>query len=220
MVRRFFRLALFTVYNIVFGSILFFLLIEIFPDILTVVQLQGIEYYALKKKYVSDPHLVFRRTSYTNRLRFAGDLFKPEYGVKVEKVDYVATYDRDGFRRNSSEPPYDIAVIGDSYIETGESDETTFTEFLKRETALSVLNRGRGWYGPYQYLEVLKRYVLNLSTKPRYVFFCFFAGNDFEDMKEYENWKAGGQYYFYKDIANQNIIARFRMCDSGCTEVS
>jgi SGNH hydrolase-like domain, acetyltransferase AlgX len=143
MLPRFFRLALFVVHNIVFGWILFFLVIEIFPDLLTIVQLQGIQYYAMKNKYASDPQLVFRRTSKTDRRSsYPGDLFKPEYGVQVEPIDYTATYDRHGFRKNSSEPPYDIAVIGDSYIEMGESDATTFTEFLRRETDLSVLNLG------------------------------------------------------------------------------
>ena len=121
----------------------------------------------------------------------------------------MATYDWRGFRKNSSGPPYDIAVIGDSYIEIGESDETTFTEFLAHETALSVLNLGRAWYGPYQYLELLKRYVLD--AKPQYVFFCFFAGNDLEDIKHYEQWKAGGRYYFYKDIDNQSILSRLML---------
>jgi hypothetical protein len=37
-------------------------------------------------------------------------------------------------------------------------------------------------------------------------------------MKQYENWKAGGQYYFYKDIANQNIISRFRMATQDTLE--
>jgi acetyltransferase AlgX (SGNH hydrolase-like protein) len=208
LLRRFVKLSLFTVYSLSFGYILSLLLIEIFPDILAILRLQGIEYYALKSNYVSDPDLVFmyRKTNIVKRSQFAGDAFKPEYGIPATTIDYVATYDWRGFRKNSSGPPYNIAVIGDSYIEIGESDETTFTELLARETALSVLNLGRAWYGPYQYLELLKRYVLD--AKPQYVFFCFFAGNDLEDITRYEQWKAGGRYYFYKDIDNQSILFR------------
>jgi hypothetical protein len=164
-----------------------------------------------KKEYVSDPTLVFvyRQTNYVHRIRFVGDLFSPDYKIPVELVDYAATYNGDGFRKNSSHSPYDIAVIGDSYIEFGENDEKTFTELLKRETGLSVVNLGRGWYGPYQYLELLKRYAL--VAKPKYVLFAFCAGNDFNDITQYEAWKAGGQYYFYRDLDNKNIISRFAL---------
>jgi hypothetical protein len=211
MLRKLLRIFLFTTYTLSVGWILFFLLIELFPDILTVVQLQGVGYYALKKDYISDPKLIFvhRKTDYVEKLKFTGDSFYPEYGAKVEAIDYMATYDHHGFRKNSSTPPYDIAVIGDSYIEIGESDEKTFTELLKRETDLSTLNLGHAWYGPYQYLELLERYVLDV--KPQYVFFCFFAGNDLTDMKQYKKWQAGKQYYFYKDVGNHNIISRFVM---------
>ena len=191
--------------------ILLFLLIEFDPGILNAIHVGDIRYYALKKGYVSDPHLVFvyRRTNYIFRSSFVGDLFLPDYKIAVEAADYVATYNEYGFRKNSSSPPYDIAVIGDSFIEFGESDETTFTELLKHETGLSVLNLGRGWYGPYQYLELLKRYAI--EVKPKYVFFSFFSGNDFTDIIQYENWKATGQYHFYQDFDNKNIISRFAL---------
>jgi hypothetical protein len=211
MLRNVFRSGVFTLYSIVFGWILVFLLIELFPGILTIIPLKDIKYYALKKEYVSDPTLVFvyRQTNYVHRASFVGDLFSPDYKIPVEAVDYVATYNEHGFRKNSSHPPYDIAAIGDSYIEIGESDETTFTELLKRETGLSVLNIGRGWYGPYQYLELLKRYAL--EAKPKYLLFAFFAGNDFNDITQYEAWRAGGRYYSFRDLDRENILTRFAL---------
>jgi SGNH hydrolase-like domain, acetyltransferase AlgX len=214
LLRRSFGVGLFSIYSIVLGWILVFLLIEFFPDILNVMHLQGVRYYALKKEYISDPQLVFvyRRVNHVYRSSFVGDLFSPDYKVATESIDYVARFNEYGFRKSSSGPPYDIAVIGDSYIEFGESDETIFTEILHRETGLSVLNLGRGWYGPYQYLELLKRYALNPS--PKYVFFCFFAGNDFNDITQYEVWKAGGKYNFYRDLDNQSIISRFVLATS------
>jgi hypothetical protein len=208
-VRRTFRSGLFTLYSIVLGWILVFLLIELFPGILTIIPLKDIKYYALKKEYVSDPALVFvyRQTNYVHRTSFVGDLYSPAYGIPAQPVDYVATYTEHGFRKNSSESPWDIAVIGDSYIEIGENDEKTFTEILKRETGLSVLNIGRGWYGPYQYLELLRRYAV--EAKPKYVLLAFFAGNDFNDITQYEAWKSGGQYYSFRDLDKKNILSRF-----------
>jgi hypothetical protein len=211
MLRRIFCAGLFTVYSIVLAWTFIFSLIELFPAILTVIPLNEIKYYALKKTYVSDPELVFvyRETGYVHTTSFVGDLYSADYGIPARAVDYVATYTEHGFRKNSSRAPYDIAVIGDSYVEFGESDENTFTEFLKRETGLSVLNIGRGWYGPYQYLELLRRYVL--EARPKYVLLAFFAGNDFNDITQYEAWKAGGRYYFYRDLDSKNIVSRFAL---------
>ena len=211
MLRRIFSLGLFALYGLFSGWILLFLLIEIFPGILTVIPLKEIKYYALKKEYVSDPALVFtyRQTNYAYRKSFIGDLYSTGYGLPAQPLDYLATYTEQGFRKNSSQAPYSIAVIGDSYIEFGESDAKTFTELLKAESGLSVLNIGRGWYGPYQYLELLRRYAL--TVKPKYVLFAFFSGNDLNDITEYEAWRAGGRYYFYRDLDNRNIVSRFTL---------
>lgn len=211
MLRRVIGVGLFSLYGTVLGWVLLFLLIELSPNPLDVIRLQDIRYYAQKHDYVSDPHLVvaYRRTNYVRRARFVGDLYSPHYGAPAKAVDYVATYDANGFRKNSSEPPYDIAVIGDSYIEFGESDEKTFTELLKRETGRSVANFGRGWYGPYQYLEVLNRYVL--KARPRYVLFAFFAGNDFNDISQYEAWLAGEPYYWFRELDKRKLVSRFAL---------
>src|ERR1051325_3081934 len=188
------------VYGSLFAWILFFIVVELFPDVLVVLPLNGIRYFAIKGSYVSDPDLVFvyRKPNRAVRRLAAGDLTDKGYGIPVEPVTYVATYQR-GFRKNSSAPPYAVAVAGDSYIEMGESDETTLPELLKQETGLPVLNLGRAWYGPYQYLALLKREIRGGSF--RYVVFCFFAGNDLDDMRQYERWnQKRGDYYFYKNI--------------------
>lgn len=142
-----------------------------------------------------------------NETPFFGDLYKPEYGVEVEPIDYIAGYTADGFRRNSSRPPFDIVVLGDSYIEIGERDDATFAELLKAETGTSVLNLGMAFYGPYQYVEVLKRH--GLKEKPKYALFALFAGNDFEDIIQYEQWKRGGPYYFYGIHPHDSFLTRF-----------
>jgi hypothetical protein len=208
MLRRLFQLSFVILYSLVLSGVFSFLLIELFPGILNAISLDHIRYYALKREYVDDPDLVFvyRKKNYVLRSRFSGDLSSPEDGISTQSIDYVATFNELGFRKNSSVPPYDIAVIGDSFIEFGENDESTFTELLRHETDLRILNLGRGWYGPYQYLEVLKRYAI--PEKPRYVIFCFFAGNDFNDIAQYQLWRASGKYYFYRDLHDQNIASR------------
>ncbi len=198
MLRRLVRSVLFILVTLFSSWALFFFVIEVFPDLLNRLPLGGNHYYALKQRYVTHPELVFvyRRTDPVARWSFTGDLHR--YGIPVKPIEYVATYDTHGFRKNSSGPPYDVAVIGDSYIEIGETDDVTFAEMLKGEVGLS-----RAWYGSQQYLELFKCYAV--PARPRYVIFCFFAGNVFNDITEYERWKAEGRYYFYR----RSILARF-----------
>jgi hypothetical protein len=102
-----------------------------------------------------------------------------------------------------------MVVIGDSYIEFGESDDSTLSELLKQESGLSTLNLGRGWYGPPQYLEVFKRY--GLGTKARYAILAFFSGNDAEDTRQYIRWQRGGEggdYYSFV-VGRRNFFIRY-----------
>jgi hypothetical protein len=190
--------------------IVLFLATEIRPDLLHwAAPLLMIRYFATKSEYIADDALVFAYRAHDRRIqaRGFGDLFKPEYKAYAEPIDYVATYDTRGFRTNSSTPPFDIAVIGDSFIEIGERDDATFPELLKRATGLAVENLGRGFYGPYQYLEVLKRYAI--AEHPKYALVSFFAGNDFDDIGQYRRWKAEGKYYFYEDLSKLTTAQRF-----------
>ena len=107
MLRRIFSSGLFAFYGLFSGWTLVFLLIEIFPGILTVIPLKGIKYYALKKEYVSDLALVFvyRQTNYVFRKTFIGDLYSTGYGLPAQPLDYLATYDRStGFARIRHKP--------------------------------------------------------------------------------------------------------------------
>jgi hypothetical protein len=203
VLRKLLLLSLVITATVLSTWLVFFITIELFPGLLDRFLLTGIHYYALKQRYVTDAELVFvyRHTGYIFRWWFTGDLHR--YGISPEAVEYAATYDGHGFRKSSAGPPYDTAVIGDSYIEFGETDEITFPEVLGRQTGLSVMNLGRAWYGPHQYLELFRRYAV--SARPRYAVLCFFAGNDFDDITEYEKWKAEGRYYFYR----RDVLARF-----------
>jgi hypothetical protein len=48
-----------------------------------------------------------------------------------------------------------------------------------------------------------------LALKPRYALFCFFAGNDIHDIKEYERWRREGVYYFYRGELSKGFLARY-----------
>jgi hypothetical protein len=210
--RRTIRPLLFSVYLLLVTTFAVFSLFEFFPNLLNSINLQAIRYYAQVAEYLSDPTLVFvprvsRRVVHIDEFR--GELYSPRFGVEVPPMTYHASYTDAGFRTNSSTPPFDILVVGDSFIEVGESDDSTLSEWLKQESGLSTMNLGRGWYGPHQYLEVFKRY--GLGTNARYAMFAFFSGNDAEDTRQYMRWQKGGQrgnYYSFV-VGRQNFFVRY-----------
>ncbi|MGD8377375.1 MAG: hypothetical protein PVF68_14685, partial [Acidobacteriota bacterium] len=198
--RRLLRIPLVAAYGLAAGSILLFLLFEIAPGLTSSLGLQGIRYYALRSSYTPDPDLVFilRHTGFSRAGRFRGDLYAPGLGVDVPWRRYRVSFNDLGFRTNSSSPPFSVALIGDSYVATGDTDAETLSELLRKASGLSTFNLGRGWYGPAQYIEIARRFLPELH--PRYAVLTIFAGNDLEDLRQYESWRAGGSYYDFRMI--------------------
>lgn len=93
-------------------------------------------------------------------------------------------YDKNGFRNEEDLASADIAVIGDSYVESqmmpGARLSTTRLAELTKQT---VANLGQSGYGPQQELAVLKRYALPL--RPKTVVWIFYEGNDLLDARSY-----------------------------------
>jgi PAS domain-containing protein len=106
-------------------------------------------------------------------------------------------YDRNGFRNDNDLTNAEIAVIGDSYVESPMLPGSMLaTTRLAELTQRTVVNLGQSGYGPQQELAVLKRYGLPLH--PKSVVWVFFEGNDLLDAHEYakmvsflkSNWNA------------------------------
>jgi hypothetical protein len=100
--------AAYGIFCIITISFLLFTAFELYPELLNLIDLQGIRYYALKTNYFPDPSLVlvFRRTSFTLTTASKGNLYSSEYGVPVTDIQYVSSYTDTGFKVNSSSPPY------------------------------------------------------------------------------------------------------------------
>jgi hypothetical protein len=195
---------------IFFGLLCLFSFLEVFPAILDKLPIDIIPYYAQKRKYLPDEELVFvlrKKPSYEDKYIFKGDLYLEEYKSQSPVINYLASYGANGFRNNSSQAPYDVVLIGDSFLEIGESDDKTLSEQLKALSGFRTNNLGRHWYGPYQYLKIMGRYVI--EQKPRFVLFCFFSGNDIRDIYEYENWLHGENYYYF--VFNRSFLSRFHI---------
>jgi hypothetical protein len=200
---------LFASYLLFSSALLLFTVLELVPSLTRYTVLKHIPYFAQKRHYQADPLLVFvpRQVGRSSRwdTEFVGDQYSAAYGFPQTAVPYHAAYTADGFRVNSSRPPYDIVLIGDSYVEIGETDQSTLTEELTHISDLRTFNLGRGWYGPFQYLELLKQYAPRLT--PRYAVLCFFDGNDAEDTEQYLRWRQGEPYYHF--VVGEHYLSRF-----------
>ena len=209
MLWRFGRGLLMAAYTFLVVSLLLFSLFECFPRLLDVVNLQPIAYYALKRDLLADPALVFvlRKVDDVLQTTWKGDQYSSAYGVDVVPIPYVATTNAEGFRPNSAGPPYEIVLVGDSFLAMGEDDASTLSERLRAVSGRATFNLSRSWYGPYQYLELLKRY--GLALRPKVVLLGFYAGNDIEDIREYHRWRREQRYYFYADHAQRPFFVRY-----------
>jgi hypothetical protein len=201
MLLRFGRVLLVTAFASLMVSLLLFSLFECFPSLSDAVNLQDIAYYGLQREFIADPSLVFvpRKVDYV--------LQGTEYGVDVVPMSYVATTTAEGFRPNSAGPPYEIVLVGDSFLSTGVDDASTLSERLHAVSGRATFNLSRPWYGPYQYLELLKRYGLTL--RPKVVLLGFYAGTDIADIREYHRWLRERRYYFYADHAQRPLFVRY-----------
>jgi hypothetical protein len=190
VVRKPFGVALF-VSSFFFFSLLLFCLFELSPSLVRLLNLDHIPYYELRHELIPDEVLVYKHRPFHSSKQiphFKGDKYSPLYGVEVPSMIYEsATTDEDGFAYSNSNGPSDVLVIGDSYMEFGLNKEDTFARRLERNSELRVANLSVGGYGPFQYLEVLKRY--GIKRKPQYALFCFFEGNDLGDLRNYLTWK-------------------------------
>jgi SGNH hydrolase-like domain, acetyltransferase AlgX len=217
MLVRFGRGLLVAAYTSLVVSLLLFSLFECFPRLLDVVNLQAIAYYALKRDLIADPALVFvlRKVNAVVQTTWKGDQYASAYGVDVVPIPYVATTNAEGFRPNSAGPPYEIVLIGDSFLAMGEDDASTLSERLRAVSGRATFNLSRSWYGPHQYLELLKRY--GLALRPKVVLLGFYAGNDIVDIREYHRWLREHRYYFYADHAQRPFFVRYAiaLADTG-----
>jgi SGNH hydrolase-like domain, acetyltransferase AlgX len=175
-----------------------FLALELFPALVEALPLEMINYYAHRKNYLADATLIYREKPLLNRrlANFRGSRYSPVYNIEVDPTTVEWMTDQEGFRNSRTAAVADLILVGDSWVEYGDDEADTFGKRLEGHLAgLTVTNLGKAGYGPHQYLEVFKRY--GISKKPKYALFCFFEGNDLEDMQDYTAWTAGSRQGFY-----------------------
>ncbi|UVT16985.1 MAG: PAS domain S-box protein [Nitrospira sp.] len=136
--------------------------------------------------YVPDRELLAKPEShYTVKMQFSrGNIGQVLCLPPHPSEPFELKYDQNGFRNEEDLTTAEVAVLGDSYVESPmlPASQLATTE-LARLTRMSVANFGQSGYGPQQELAVLKRYVLPLH--PKTVVWVFYEGNDLLDARGY-----------------------------------
>ncbi len=137
--------------------------------------------------YLPDPELLFKTKPYFSRDEtFRRGNMGERLCLPVRAaVPHRLQYDRHGFRNETDLMAADIAVIGDSYVESFMMPTPQLmTTVLAQLQGRTVANLGISGYGPAQELAVLKRYALPLH--PKTVVWVFYEGNDWHDLYAYD----------------------------------
>jgi len=140
-------------------------------------------------QYVEDPELVWIHTPhYQKKGRYVrGNVAEALCSTMVDEVrEYDVRYDQHGFRNQTDLDSADIAVIGDSFVESPQTfHNALMSTVLGNLQNATVANLGISGYGPQQELIVLKRFALPL--RPKTVVWVFYEGNDLNDIQRYED---------------------------------
>jgi hypothetical protein len=187
--------AALTLLSSVVCTLILFSLLETFPSLIVPLGLDRTPYYAWKSCCLPDEVLIWRQRPFLHSTvrSFRGYLYSPLFGVDVAPLTVETRLDKDGFAHNSASPSFpDVAIIGDSFVADGVDERDSFGRRFEALSGLTVANLGVSGYGPFQYLEVLKRY--GLSKKPKYAMFVFYAGNDIDNTHGYLDWRQTHSY--------------------------
>ena len=149
--------------------------------------------------YLPDPELLAKpKPHHAVQMQFSRGNLGEVLCLPSRQVEpFELKYDKNGFRNHEDLTSAEIAVIGDSYVESEMlPDSMLATTQLAKLTQRTVANLGQSGYGPQQELAVLKRYALPL--RPKAVVWVFYEGNDLRDAERYadkvsflkSNWDA------------------------------
>ena len=189
---RFFSWWVITVFGFVAFSISMFAVFEVFPTLVPNILERYHLYYSGKSRFEFDAELGYRfKPNYQMNVTYFGDMYSPTIGFEPESITFHVSHDEHGHHNPEVPSSPDIAMLGDSWLWIGHDWSDTFSARLEKLSGRITYNLGVNGYGPHQYLVAFKRYAADL--KPKVTLFCFYEGNDIEDVAEYLSWKASGQ---------------------------
>lgn len=136
-----------------------------------------------EERYDNGPELCFAYPDFEWVQRL--DAIDIQYGATERTLQ-----DNNGFCNSGNKTlrrHEDVVFIGDSFTWcTAVAPEATFAALLENTLDATTYNLGVPGVGPYEYLEILRRYGLDYS--PRIVVMSIYEGNDLRDGVRY--WKS------------------------------
>lgn len=136
--------------------------------------------------YLPDAELIYRpEPHHEAKIQFSrGNIGEALCLPTHPSEPFEVKYDKNGFRNEEDLTSVEIAVIGDSYVESPMMPASQLaTAKLSRLMRMPVANLGQSGYGPQQELVVLKRYAFPLH--PKTIIWMFYEGNDLLNARDY-----------------------------------
>jgi hypothetical protein len=161
-------------------------------------------------KFDPDPGLGWKRVPGDHRVSPSISDIESGFSMPAARHKELRfTYDAYGFRNPKTVPQADVVLIGDSYIEGGNADDSeTLARRLEAQLATPVESMGIAGYGTLQNLINLDWNAPKLH--PKVAVFFFFEGNDLYDDAEIESmWAATAPDYTHTALG----MARFHNYD-------
>jgi hypothetical protein len=120
--------------------------------------------------------------------------FKPN--ISLSTTPWVKI-DSHGYRnRVEVKDAVDVVFLGDSVTIANGAHKDFADRF--RERGLTAFNLGMGGYGPYQYRDAYKKFVIGPGIQHRYLIVIVVGKNDFENSLRYaRTMENGGDYQVY-----------------------
>jgi hypothetical protein len=187
--------------------------LRLFPDLIPLILLQRFQ-QDLRTKIAQRRHLQNESQVWILPRDDGGPtlkLFKPftrlDYDFRNAKERGSVYFDAHGFcnppEYSYDVPHIDMITVGDSFTWCMLDMRRTWSSQLAALTELSVYNLGRGGIGPYEYLQILKRF--GLPKQPKFVVMNIYEGNDLRDSVRYhEHVKAAATgKVLYADAASR-----------------
>ncbi|MBT3305549.1 MAG: hypothetical protein HN377_03605 [Alphaproteobacteria bacterium] len=136
--------------------------------------------------------------------------FKPNYSFSTKPWVKI---DSNGYRNKVAvKDAVDVVFLGDS-VTIAEAAHKDFADHF-REQGISAFNLAIGGYGPFQYRDAYKKFVIEPGLRHRFLIVVVAGRNDFENALSYARILAkGGDYQAYlgkrTDILFRNINSAY-----------
>jgi PAS domain-containing protein len=194
------------------GTLALFSVLNSVPILVRALHFDILPYFSTRMNRVPDDILGSREKPF-NRYQtdsFRGSAYSPIYGIDVQPTSVRWETDDNGFRNGRDSSGADIAVIGNSFGEYGSDLDKTFPRQLELKLGgPRVVNLTKGGYGPFAYLEVLRRYAV--AKNVRYVLILCYSASDADQLGY---WLRTGNTHAFEPSVQSGFFARYRMAVS------